>query len=46
MVGLLDKMVWTKMVWIKWYGHNGTDNMVATFRIDYNSGEFNTYLVD
>ena len=27
----LDKMVWTKMVQIKWYG-----NMVASFGIDYN----------
>ena len=50
-----DKMVWTKrytdkmsldkMVWTKWYGQNGTDKMVASFGIDYNSSEINTYLV-
>ena len=26
-----------KMVWTKWYGQNGTDNMAAIFGIDYNS---------
>ena len=31
-----DKMV---------YGQNGTDKMVASFGIDYNSSEINTYLV-
>ena len=31
----LDKMVWT----------NGTDKMVASFGMDYNSSEINTYLV-
>ena len=50
-----DKMVWTKwymdkmsldkMVWTKWYGQHGTDKMVASFGIDYNSSEINTYLV-
>ena len=50
-----DKMVWTKwytdkmsldkMVRTKWYGQNGTDKMVASFGIDYNSSEINTYLV-
>src|SRR6218665_2987597 len=40
-----DKMVWDKMVWTKWYGQNGTDKMVVIFRIDYNSSEFNSYLV-
>jgi len=44
-----DKMVSTKwytdkMVWTKWYGQNGTDKMVASFGIDYNSSEINTYL--
>src|SRR6218665_1736082 len=29
-----------KMVWTKWYGQ-----MVVIFRIDYNSSEFNSYLV-
>ena len=48
-------MVWTKwyttnivldkMVWTKWYGQNDTDKMVAIFRIDYSSSEFNTYSV-
>src|SRR6218665_4171781 len=33
------------MVWTKWHGRNGTDNMVATFGIDYNSSKFNTHLV-
>ena len=28
-----------------WYGQNGTDKMVVIFRIDYNSSEFNSYLV-
>ena len=51
----MDKMVWTKwytdkvsldkMVWTKWYGQNGTDKMVASFGIDYNSSEINTYLL-
>src|SRR6218665_453739 len=41
----MDKMVWDKMVWTKWYGQNGTDKMVVIFRIDYNSSEFNSYLV-
>src|SRR6218665_2384956 len=45
-----DKMVRTKwhtdkMVWTKWYGRNGTDKMVVIFRRDYNSSEFNSYLV-
>src|SRR6218665_3938361 len=40
-----DKMVWDKMVWTKWYGQNGTDKMVVIFGIDYNSREFNSYLV-
>src|SRR6218665_1335606 len=40
-----DKMVWDKMVWTKWYGQNGTDKMEVIFRIDYNSSEFNSYLV-
>jgi len=34
-----------KMVLTKWYRQNGTDKMVASFGIDYNSSEFNTYLV-
>ena len=34
-----------KMVWTKWYGQNGTDKMVVIFGIDYNSSEFNSYLV-
>ena len=34
-----------KMVQTKWYGQNGTDKMVASFGIDYNSGEINTNLV-
>src|SRR6218665_2061995 len=34
-----------KMVWTKWYGQNGTEKMVVIFRIDYNSSEFNSYLV-
>src|SRR6218665_529598 len=29
----------------KWYGQNGSDKMVVIFRIDYNSSEFNSYLV-
>ena len=39
------------MVWTKWYmdkmslDKNGTDKMVASFGIDYNSSEINTYLV-
>jgi len=40
-----DKMILDKMVWPKWYGQTGTDKMVALFGIDYNSSEFNTYLV-
>src|SRR6218665_2204477 len=40
-----DKMVWDKMVWTKRYGQNGTDKMVVIFCIDYNSSEFNSYLV-
>jgi len=40
-----DKMVWDKMVWTNWYGQNGTDKMVVIFLIDYNSSEFNSYLV-
>jgi len=44
------KMVWTKGIrtkWYgtKWYGQNGKDKMVAIFGIDYNSSEFNSYLV-
>jgi len=39
-----DKMVLEKMVCTKWYEH-GTDKMVAIFGIDYNSSEFNTFLV-
>ena len=42
---VLDKMVWTKWFGQKWYGQNGTGKMVAIFGIDYNSSEFNTYLV-
>jgi len=38
-------MVSDKMVFTKLYGHNGTNKMVAIFGIDYNSSEFNTYLV-
>jgi len=34
-----------KMVLTKWYGQNGTDKMVAIFRIDYNSSALNAYLV-
>src|SRR6218665_704227 len=34
-----------KMVRTKWYGQNGTDKMVVIFRRDYNSSEFNSYLV-
>ena len=38
------------MVWKKWYRQNGTDKngmdkMAAIFGIDYNSSEFNSYLV-
>ena len=45
-----DKMVrakWytDKMVWTKWYEQNGTDKMIVIFGIDYNSSEFNAYLV-
>ena len=40
-----DKIAWNKMVWAKWHGQNGTDKMVAIFGIDYNSSEFNSYLV-
>jgi len=29
----------------KWNGQNGTDKTVAICGIDYNSSEFNTYLV-
>src|SRR6218665_1923412 len=32
-------------IWTKWYGQNGTDKMVVIFGIDYNSSEFNSYLV-
>jgi len=35
----------TKWYWRKRYGQNGIDKMVAIFEIDYNSSEFNTYLV-
>jgi len=38
--GIRDKMVWDKMIWTKWYGQNGSN-----FLIDYNSSEFNSYLV-
>ena len=41
----MDKLVLDKMVWTKWYGHNGTDKVVAIFGVVYNSSEFNTYLV-
>ena len=41
----MDKMVLDKMVWRKWYGQNGTVEMVAIFVTDYKSIEFNTYLV-
>jgi len=34
-----------KMVRTNWYGQNGTNKMVASFGIDYNSCEINTYLV-
>src|SRR6218665_1687548 len=40
-----DKLSLDKMVWTKWYGQSGRDKMVATFGIDYNSGEINTNLV-
>ena len=40
-----DKMVWTKCHRTKWCGQNGTDKMVASFGIDYNKSEINTYLV-
>ena len=44
-----DKMVRTKWYGTKWYGQNGMDKMVRTngsnFGIDYNSSEFNSYLV-
>ena len=40
----------TKCHWTKWYeqngfGQNGTDKMAASFGIDYNSSEINTYFV-
>jgi len=41
----------TKWYWTQWYtdkmvyGQNGTDKMVAIFEINYNSSDFNTYLV-
>ena len=41
----MDKTVLDKMVWTEWCGQNGTDKMVAIFRIDYNSSKCNTYLV-
>src|SRR6218665_2418036 len=41
----MDKMSLDKMVWTKWYGQHGTDKMVSSFGIDYNSSEINTYLV-
>ena len=50
----LDKMVWTKwygqngmdkMVWKKWYGQYGMDKMVTFFHLDFNSVEFNLYLI-
>jgi len=34
----------TKWYWTKWYGRNGTDQMVAIF-IDSNSSELNFYSV-
>ena len=37
--------IWTKWYWTKWYGQNGTDKLVAIFGIEYNSSEFNTYIV-
>ena len=40
-----DKMSLDKMVWTKWYGQNGTEKLVASFGIDYNSSEITTYLV-
>ena len=42
---ILDKMVLDKMVWKIWYEQNVTEKMVAIFGLDYNSSEFNTYLV-
>ena len=33
------------MVWTKWHRQTGTDKMVAIFGKDYNSSEFNSYLV-
>jgi len=41
----LDNGIQTKWYWTKWYGHNGTDKVVAIFGIDCNSSEFNAYLV-
>ena len=38
-------MLFDKMVSTKWYGQNGTDKMVSIFGIDYDSREFNTYLL-
>jgi len=38
-------MIADKMVWTKWHGQIGTERMVAIFGIDYDSSEFNTYLV-
>ena len=35
----------TKWYGTKWYGQNAADKMVAIFGIDYNSSEFNSYLV-
>ena len=35
----------TKWYGTKWYGQKGTDKMVVIFGIDYNSSEFNSYLV-
>ena len=35
----------TKWYGTKWYGQNGTDKMVVIFGIEYNSSEFNSYLV-
>ena len=38
-------MEWDKMVWTRWYGQNGMDKMVTILGIEYNSSEFNFYLV-
>ena len=35
----------TKWYGTKWYRQNDLDKMVAIFGIDYNSSEFNSYLV-